>query len=95
MTAQGRKRVLFCLLLALAQRAAGQDLLIGNQRPCQDPASDPDPNNPTDNLSCPRLDTVLQCYGQDQLCDGTRQCDGGSDEGDNLVALTCAGKLTL
>ena len=90
MVAQGRKLVLLSLLLAVVQRAAGQDLLIGNLRPCEvDPAADPDSNNPTDNLSCPRLDDALQCYSQGQLCNGTEDCMGGSDEGENLVALDC------
>ena len=95
MAAQGCRLVVFSLLLAVAQRAAGQDLLIGNLRPCQDPASDPDSINPTDNLSCPRLDSALQCYRQDQLCDGTEQCVGGADEGVDLIALACNGKLAI
>ena len=97
MAARGRKLVLLSLLLAVVQRAACQDLLIGNLRPCQDPAADPDPNNPADNLSCPRLDGVLQCYPQSELCNsppGPRNvsfevCLGGSDEGADLVALDC------
>jgi len=96
MAAQGRKLVVLSLLLAVVQRVAGQDLLIGNSRPCEDVVgADPDPNNPTDNLSCPRLDTELQCYPEAQLCDGVEQCAGGSDEGTNLVALTCEGKLVI
>jgi len=90
MAAQGRKLVVLSLLLAVVQRAAGQDLLIGSLRPCEvDSATDPDPNNPTDNLSCPRLDDDLQCYSQAQLCNNQTDCMGGSDEGENLVALDC------
>ena len=42
-----------------------------------------------DNLSCPRSDGALQCYARSALCDTTRLCAGGSDEGDNLNALDC------
>lgn len=90
MAALGNKLVLCCFLLAVARRAVGQDLLIGNWRPCQDPGSDPDPDNPTDNLSCPRLDSILQCYPLSQLCNRVQDCDGGSDEGSDLVALECS-----
>ena len=45
----------------------------------------------SDNLSCPRLDGVLQCYRQSEFCNGpfTPFCTGGSDEGTNLVSLDC------
>lgn len=42
-----------------------------------------------DNLSCPRIDEVLECYNRSELCDGTPFCNGGSDEGTNLLALDC------
>ena len=88
--------MLFCLLLAIAGRTSGQDLLIGNLRPCQDLGADPDPSNPTDNLSCPRLDNILQCYPEAQLCDGVQDCLTGSDEGVDIVALYCGtGKLSI
>ena len=93
MTALGNKLVVVCLFLAVAHRVAGQDLRLGNLRPCQDPGADPDASNPEDNLSCPRLDQVLQCYSEAQLCNGVEDCDGGSDEGADLVALEC-GKLS-
>lgn len=89
MESRGRELVLFCLLLAIAGHAAGQDLLFGNLRPCQDPPADPDPNNPSDNLSCPRLDNILQCFSEAQFCNGVEDCTGGTDEGLNLVALDC------
>lgn len=83
--AMRRQLVLFLLLLAVAQRALGQGV-IGSETPC-----DQDPNDGvTENLSCPSLDpTVLQCYPPAQLCDGTRLCAGGSDEGANIVSLVC------
>ena len=90
--AMRRKVVLVCLLLAVVQRTVGQSLIIGNDLPCEQPGEDPDPNNDRDNLSCPRLDGVLQCYSRDMLCDGVQFCQGGSDEGTNLNALEC-GKL--
>ena len=60
-----------------------------------DPATTADPcandANPTtfDNLSCPRLDGVLQCYPRSELCDTNSFCTGGSDEGTGLVSLDC------
>lgn len=94
MAALDNKLVVLYLFLAVAHRVVGQDLQIGNRRPCQDPGFDPDPNNPEDNLSCPLLNpNLLQCYSEAQLCDGDEFCDGGSDEGDNVVALEC-GKLS-
>ena len=90
--AMRRKVVLVCLLLAVVQRTVGQSLTIGNDLPCEQSGVDPDANNDRDNLSCPRVDDVLQCYSRDMLCDGTEFCQGGSDEGENLNALEC-GKL--
>ena len=88
--AMRRKVVLVCLLLAVVQRTVGQSFSIGNDLPCED-RDDPDPNNDRDNLSCPLLDpNELQCYSRDMLCDGNEDCDGGSDEGTNLVALECS-----
>ena len=86
-----RKVVLFCLLLAVVRRAAGQGL-IGVDLPCQDPSEDPDSSNPLDNLSCPRLDDELQCYSVNELCDGVILCQGGSDEGGEeggIASLEC------
>ena len=51
---------------------------IGSRLPCGD-----------DNLSCPRLDGVLECYNRSMLCDDEVFCMGGSDEGQDLVALNC------
>ena len=91
--AMRRKVVLVCLLLAVVQRTVGQNLITGNDLPCQQPGEDPDPNNDRDNLSCPLLDpNELQCYSMTMLCDGNQDCVGGSDEGTDLVALEC-GKL--
>ena len=88
-----RKVVLVCLLLAVVQRTVGQSFSSGNALPCEQPGEDPDPNHDRDNLSCPLLDpNDLKCYSRDMLCDGNEDCDGGSDEGVNLVALEC-GKL--
>lgn len=92
--AVSHKTVLFCLLLAVVQRTVvGQDLRVGNDRPCQAPDIDPDPNSDEDNLSCPHwhLDqSVVQCYPRDELCNANPFCSGGSDEGANLsVALDC------
>ena len=84
-----RNVVLFCLLLAVVRRASGQGL-IGIELPCQDPNIDPDPDNFRDNFSCPRLDEALQCYSFDELCDDIALCEGGSDEGMDLVALECS-----
>ena len=81
--------VLLCLFLTVAQRVVGQSS-IGLTLPCQAEGFDPDSNNPSDNLSCPNTDpTILECYSMAQLCDGVGDCDGGSDEGDDLVALDC------
>ena len=49
----------------------------------------------TDNLSCPRSDPdsqSLQCITASQLCDGSRLCPGGQDEGEHLSAVDCKGK---
>lgn len=53
---------------------------IGTYKPCG-----------VDNLSCPRLNDSfpLECYTRGMLCDGDNFCTGGSDEGENLVALDC------
>ena len=89
--AMRRKAVLVCLLLAVVQRTVGQRFSIGNDLPCEEPGEDPDPNNDRDNFSCPLVDpNALQCYSRDMLCDGNEFCDGGSDEGTNLVALECS-----
>ena len=91
MGAWARKVLLFAVLSVVGRRTLAQDQIIGNNRPCEQPANDPDPNNPTDNLSCPNTNpNILQCYRQDQLCDGTQDCPGGSDESVNLVALECS-----
>ena len=90
MGAWARKLLLFAVLSIVCRRTFAQDEIIGNSRPCERPGNDPDPNNPTDNLSCPNLDpNTLQCYRQDQLCDGVTNCIGGSDESTDLVALQC------
>ena len=82
--AVGRKTVLFCLLLAVVQRTVGQDLHVGNDRPCQVPGIDPDTNFDEDNLSCPIIDpTVIQCYQRAELCNTNSFCGEGSDEGVN------------
>ena len=84
-----RKVVLFCLLLTVAQRVVGQSS-VGVELPCQAPSSDPDPNNPRDNLSCPNTDpSILECYSRAELCNNVQFCTGGSDEGADLVALEC------
>ena len=76
-----RKVVLFCLLLAMAQRTVGQSISIGFSLPCEGAGGDPDPLNPGDNLSCSISDQgQLQCYSMGQLCDGTLDCIDGSDE---------------
>ena len=84
-----RKVTLLCLLLAVVRRTAGQGT-IGGSLPCEAAGQDPDANNDADNLSCPNLDpNVLQCYSEAELCNGNNFCNGGSDEGTNLVALEC------
>lgn len=84
-----RKVTLLCLLLAVVRRAAGQGT-IGGSLPCEGPGQNPDPNNDADNLSCPNTDqTILQCYSEAELCNGIPFCNGGSDEGTDLVALDC------
>ena len=84
-----RKILLFCLLLAVAQRVAGQGQ-IGRAFPCQALGEDPDPSFAEDNLSCPNVNAdILQCYSRDELCNNVPFCDGSSDEGDNIVALEC------
>ena len=84
-----RKVVLLCLLLAVARRTAGQGV-IAETFPCEDPAQDPNPNDPRDNLSCPRLTDELVCYSRAELCNGGIPfCPGGSDEGADLIALDC------
>ena len=67
------------LLLNLITYAFGQGA-IGTQDTCgaQDP---PVP----DNLSCPRTDGMLQCIPRTNLCDNTRQCPSGADEGDPAI----------
>ena len=86
-----RKLLLFAALSIIARRTFAQDLNIGNARPCQQSGADPDPNNAEDNLSCPNVNpNILMCYSRAQLCDGSTFCNGGSDEGANLVALECA-----
>ena len=86
-----RKTFLFyVLLLAVAQRVAGQGQ-IGRAFPCQAPGSDPDQNFAEDNLSCPNTDqSILDCYSRTELCNAVEFCDGGSDEGTNIVALECS-----
>ena len=85
-----RKLLLFAALSVVTSRTFAQDLMIGTFLPCDQSGVDPDPNNAEDNFSCPILDqNILQCYSTAQLCDGSRICSGGSDEGDNLVALEC------
>ena len=91
MYAVARKVTLLCLLLAVVRRTAGQGI-IGGSLPCEGPGQNPDPNNDADNLSCPNTDqTILQCYSEAELCNDNTMpfCDGGSDEGTNLVALDC------
>lgn len=73
--------ILAMLLLWQSHYSAAQPALeggIGFARPCGE-----------DNLSCPRLDEALQCYTQAELCNGIQDCDGGSDEGQDLVSLEC------
>ena len=88
----GRKIVLLCLLLAIARGVAGQGA-IGAVFPCEEPGEDPDVTNPVDNLSCPIVTGDLVCYSTSQLCDGVNFCAGGSDEGNNLVALDCKSNI--
>ena len=72
------------LLLNLINYVFGQGA-IGNQDTCLDEQSVPD------NLSCPRIDGVLQCIPRSILCDNTEQCPSGADEGDLdvLGTLVC------
>ena len=88
-SAMRRQLVLFCLLLAVVQRALGQGI-IGRELPCEAADQNPDPNA-IDNFSCPNPDpTILECYAASQLCDGISDCSGGSDEGTNTVSLVCS-----
>ena len=80
--------VMLLLLLAVARRVAGQGI-IGALFPCEEPGEDPDDTNPVDNFSCPIVTGALVCYNTSQLCDDVDFCAGGSDEGNNLVALEC------
>ena len=63
---------------------------IGNSLPCEE-----------DNFSCPRIGNLsiipLQCYTQEELCNGVDLCEGGSDEGNNetIVSLECKKSLSL
>ena len=92
--AMRRKVVLFCLLLAVVQRALGQGI-IGSTLPCEAPGEDPDPNNPEDNLSCPFQDqSIMRCYSRTELCNGAQFCAGSTDEGVNIVSLNCS-KLSI
>ena len=85
-----RKLTLLALLLAVVRRAAGQGA-VGVSFPCEAPGEDPDPQFPTDNLSCPIANQAfLECYSRAQLCDGVNDCSGGSDEGATLVSLECS-----
>ena len=68
----------------------GQDLppqtsAIGRDDPC---AAELGVVSPSDNLSC-EFGETLRCYSREQLCNGTRDCLTGSDEGDNIAALDC------
>ena len=80
MVLMGSRRLLllFCLFTVVARRVAGQGA-VARLLPCG-----------VDNLSCPNTDqSILECYPFTQLCDTIEQCDGGSDEGTDLVALEC------
>ena len=75
----GCKVALLCVLFSAAVRRADGQGSIATFRPCG-----------IDNLSCPNTDpSVLECYTRNELCNDFDNCDGGSDEGMNLVALDC------
>ena len=79
-TLHRRKVAMLYLLLAMFLFSAGQNITIGNLKPCGD-----------DNLSCPNVNSsILECYTSDQICDGVRDCTGGSDESDGIVSLQCS-----
>ena len=61
-------------LLSLITNVFGQGA-IGSLDTCLEQ------QNVTDNLSSPRTDMVLQCIPRTNLCDITRQCPSGADEG--------------
>ena len=85
----GRKvLVVFCLFLAVVQRAIGQSP-IGRALPCEAPDKDPDPQNPKDNLSClVQNPSMLICYSKNQICDYVFDCVGGI-KGNDLLAFDC------
>ena len=83
------KTFLFYVLLAVAQRVAGQGL-IGRDFPCEAPGEDPDPNFAEDNLSCRNIDpSILECYPRAELCNGVAFCSDRSDEGLASQGLEC------
>ena len=85
----GRKFLLIFILSLIARRGSGQGI-IGATFPCEDLIPNPNPNDNTDNLSCPNTDqSVLVCYPRSELCNDVQFCAGGSDEGRDLVALDC------
>ena len=69
------------LLVIWLQGVRGQGQ-IGFELPCG-----------VDNLSCPRTGNnsgePLECYVWEELCNGVEICDGGTDEGRNIVSLEC------
>ena len=75
----GCKVALLCVLFSAAVRRAEGQGNIATFRPCG-----------VDNLSCPNTDpTILECYTRNELCNDFDDCDGGSDEGRDLVSLDC------
>ena len=80
----GSSRLLVCLLVAcvLLEVVRGQEGGIGFDLPCG-----------VDNLSCPRIGNLseipLRCFRRQELCNGLPFCDGGTDEGLNIVSLEC------
>ena len=75
-----RKVAMLYLLLAMFLLSAGQNITIGNLKPCGD-----------DNLSCPNVNaSILECYRSSQICDRIQNCTGGTDESFGIVSLQCS-----
>ena len=75
------KLVDLLVVCALLEVVRGQGR-IGFERPCG-----------VDNFSCPRIGNLseipLRCFRRQELCNGLPFCEGGTDEGLNIVSLEC------